>query len=44
MSLVPFYMLDGEIDLIKEIVIDENTRERTYMDENGNISIIIRSG
>jgi len=37
--LVPFYMLDGEINLIKTVETEQGT-EKTYEDEKGNWSVI----
>ena len=41
----PFYMLSGQIDLVKEtkpFKLDEKVYvEKTYMDENGDRAIVI---
>ena len=41
MAIIPFYMLSGKIDKIKEIKT-KKIIESWYQDQNGNRSIIIK--
>jgi len=41
MALVPFEMLEGNIEQIKEIAIGDAQIERWYEDDNGNRSILV---
>jgi hypothetical protein len=40
--LVPFYMLRGAIDAVKEVPLTDGRVERTYEDERGNRAIVVR--
>lgn len=41
MALVPAYMLQGRIDVVKEIDLGTNEVEVHYMDERGNKAIVV---
>ena len=45
MATKPYYMLEGQIDLVKEVpcrLNGEEYVERTYKDQNGDQAIIAR--
>lgn len=41
MALVPFYMLEGNIEQVKELSVGETQIEKWYEDEDGNRAVII---
>ena len=42
--LVPFYMLEGNIEKEKEVVLPDGSKEITYKDEHGNTAVILKQG
>lgn len=39
--LKPFYMLEGNIEIAKEIKLDDGRIERHYADDRGNMAVVI---